>query len=239
MTPKFKKAGKIICSIIGIILLLLILLILTANVYVTASVRNRIYDLESVKTPDDLKQIDGKIDCIIVPGCGVYANGEASPLLADRLDTAIELYRRGIADKLLFSGDHSGLYYNEVKVMREYALDAGVPSEDIFLDHSGLSTSETIYRAYEIYGVRTAVIVTQEYHLSRALYLADRAGINAVGVRAEGHIFDEQMYFSSREMLARTKDFYLSFVDEPGDFDEEKIDITADGNITAERRDNG
>ncbi len=232
---KSRRRGiiRIVARAIVIVMLLVIAVILSTNVIVTYSARGRIYDLSDIETRSDIRQLDGTIDCIIVPGCGVYANQEPSPLLQDRLDTAIVLYKRGITDKLLFSGDHSGMYYNEVGVMREYAIEAGVPSEDIFLDHYGLSTSETIERAHDIYGIRTAVIVTQDYHLARALYLADTVGIDAVGVRAEGHIFDSQLDYSAREILARTKDFFMSFC--TNDHDGAEIDITADGNITAER----
>lgn len=235
--PKLTKVIRIACKVLAVIILTALATVLITNVIITASARGRIYDLSAVESRRSIRQIDGDIDCILVPGCGVYANGEASPLLSDRLDTAIELYRRGISDKLLFSGDHSGMYYNEVGVMREYAIERGIPSEDIFLDHYGLSTSDTVYRAYELFGVRSAVIVTQDYHLPRALYLAERAGIDAVGVRAEGHIFDSQLYFSSREIFARTKDLFLSLREGHGDDGQVIYDLTGDGNITAERQD--
>ena len=91
-------------------------------------------------------------DCIMILGCGVR-NGEPSPMLKDRLDTGIELYKKGLAPKIIMSGDHGGEFYNEVGVMKLYAIINGVPSTDIFMDHAGFSTYESLYRAKEVFGV--------------------------------------------------------------------------------------
>ena len=124
-------------------------------------------------------------DCILVLGCGVRDDGSPSPMLRDRMTTAVELYKSGAAPKLLVSGDHGRTGYDEVNVMRDFALKAGVPSEDIFMDHAGFSTYDSVYRAGEVFQVEKAVIVTQRYHLYRALYSAGRLGLEAVGCPAD------------------------------------------------------
>lgn len=154
-------------------------------------------------------------DCIIVPGCAIQG-GEPSDMLRDRLDRAIELYNSGVSDKILLSGDHSSDYYNELAVMENYTLKQGVPADAIETDHSGFSTYETVYRAKNVYGVKKAVIVTQKYHLYRAVYLARRFGIDAVGVKSMPNTYVNQLYCSLREVLARNKDFlYAIFKPEP------------------------
>ena len=130
------------------------------------------------------------------------------------------------------SGDHGQKDYDEVSVMRQYALDRGVPSEDIFMDHAGFSTYETMYRAWDIFGVKKAIVVTQKYHLYRALYDAKAFGIHADGVIATGHVFAAQTMWNMREALARVKDFvWCVFKPEPT-FRGEKIDIAGNGEET-------
>ena len=124
------------------------------------------------------------VDCILVLGCQVLDDGTPSLMLRDRLDTAIALYEAGAAPKLLMSGDHSREDYDEVGAMKRYAMAAGVPSEDIFLDHAGFSTYESIYRAKALFGAEKILIVTQEYHLYRAVYIAQKLGLEAWGERS-------------------------------------------------------
>lgn len=171
-------------------------------------------------------------DAIIVLGCGVYEDGTPTPLLSDRLDAAISLYHAGVAPKLLMSGDHYKDNYNEVAVMREYALERGVPSEDIFMDHAGLSTYDSMYRAANIFEIKSSVVVTQEYHLSRALYLANSLGIDSVGVIATGHTFQAQPYYSLREVLARSKDYTKCIFKPEASINGEVIDIRGNGEVT-------
>ncbi|MBQ3924202.1 MAG: YdcF family protein, partial [Firmicutes bacterium] len=121
----------------------------------------------------------------MVLGAEVKPDGTPSKMLKDRLDKAIELYRNGAAPKLLMSGDDGQVEYNEVKVMMQYAVDAGVPEKDIFLDHAGFSTYESMYRARDVFGVSSMVVVTQKYHEYRALYIAESLGIDVRGVPAE------------------------------------------------------
>lgn len=200
--------------------------IIVANAVVWMSSKNKIRAAE-----DD--QTNAGCDCIIVLGCGVW--GETpTPLLSDRLDTAIALYKAGAAPKLLMSGDHGRKDYNEVSVMRTYAIAEGVPSEDIFMDHAGFSTYETMVRAHDIFGVKKAVVVTQKYHLFRALYDASAFGIEVSGVSATGHSFASslQLMWSAREVLARTKDFIWCIVKPNPTYRGEPIDISGNGEVT-------
>lgn len=153
-------------------------------------------------------------DCIIVLGASVNADGTPSKMLQDRLDAGIELYKKGVAPKLLMSGDDGQIVYNEVNVMRNYAEAAGVPSEDIFLDHAGFSTYESVYRAKYIFDVKRMVAVTQSYHLYRTLYGCERMGIEAIGVAADQKVYTGQAMREVREILARDKDF-LKWVIKP------------------------
>ena len=187
---------------------------------------------------DKVRSLDASLndkgyDCIIVLGCGVLGD-QPTPLLSDRIDAAIALYKAKVAPKILMSGDHGRDGYDEVSVMRQYAMDRGVPSEDIFMDHAGFSTYETMYRAAEIFGIRKAVVVTQEYHLYRALYDAVNFGIEVQGTIAEGHEFSEINMFNwqVREVLARCKDVIWCIIKPDPSFLGEKIDISGNGEVT-------
>lgn len=180
---------------------------------------------KTMLTSEQATKLDN-VDCIIVLGCFVDEDGTPCNLLKDRLDTAIELYKKGAAPKIIMSGDHSSEEYNEVAAMKNYAVEHGVPSEDIFMDHAGYSTYETVYRAKEIFGANKAIFVTQEYHLYRTVYLAEKMGMDAYGVASDYKLHD------SREVLARCKDFVTSMVQpEPANLGSE-YSITGNGNVT-------
>lgn len=150
-------------------------------------------------------------DVIIVLGCGVKPDGSPSDMLRDRLLTAVDLYKSGAGKKLLLSGDSKNAEkYDEVGTMKRLCLSLGVPEEDIITDDLGLSTFESIDRAKKIYGIENAIIVTQKYHLYRALYIAKSRGIAAVGVPADLHTYGGQLFRDIREIPARVKDFILS-----------------------------
>ena len=164
----------------------------------------------------------------IIPGAGVYGN-KASPILHDRLATALMLYQNGIVSKLLVSGDHGKKYYDEVNVMRKWLQAKGVPQKDIYLDHAGFSTYETIYRADYIFCVEDAIIVTQHYHLARSLTIAFSRGIKVQGVAADQREYESIKFLVMRERLARIKDFFYAFMLKPEPaFLGEKIPITGD-----------
>ena len=153
-------------------------------------------------------------------------------MLEDRLRRAVELYQAGAASKILMSGDHGRKDYNEVQAMKQYAIEHGVPSEDVFMDHAGFSTYESCYRAKEIFNADKIIIVTQEYHLYRALYIAEELGMEAYGVSSDYRTYYNQKMRDAREVLARVKDFlYILFQPEPT-YLGEQIPISGNGDIT-------
>jgi SanA protein len=142
---------------------------------------------------------------VIVPGASVLSSGKPSDILADRLSTAIDLYEAGKVKKFLLSGDHGQVNYNEVETMGQYLLDQGISADDIVLDHAGFDTYDTMVRAREIFQVDSAVVVTQEFHLPRAIYLGRAAGLDITGVVADKKTYVKMSYFIFREYFARVK----------------------------------
>ncbi len=120
----------------------------------------------------------------LVLGASVYNNGTLSPVLEERVDKAIELYRAGKVQKILMTGDNTTLDHNEVEPVRKYLLAADIPAKDIFLDYAGVDTYSSMYRARDVFDVTSVTIVTQQFHLPRAVYIARRLGLDAVGVQA-------------------------------------------------------
>ena len=223
-----KKPIKILLIAVCCVLVAAILgssAVLIANAYVKGSTAPNILSPEEAAKLED-------VDCIIVLGCLVKADGTPSDMLADRVSVGVSLYQNGTSPKLLMSGDHGQKEYDEVNTMKSCATLAGVPSEDIFMDHAGFSTYESIYRAKEIFGADKIVIVTQEYHLHRALYVADALGIEAYGVSADLRSYSGQAKRDVREVLARIKDMaYALFKPQPtylGD----PISLNQSGDVT-------
>ena len=219
-----KKLKKIILSFL-IVSLVFIILFASVNIYVVFGTKDRI------TTKDKAADISD-VDCIIVLGCHVKSDGVPGRMLTDRLDAGIALYKAGVAPKLLMSGDHGTKEYNEVGTMKRYAEEAGVPSEDIFMDHAGFSTYETVYRAKEIFCAEKVVIVTQEYHMYRALNIAESLGLEAYGVCAEDKTYSGQLYREIREILARVKDAVKGIYKPEPTYLGDKIPISSDGNLT-------
>ncbi len=170
-------------------------------------------------------------DCILVLGCGVYGN-TPSHMLEDRLLQGIELYENGASKKMLMSGDHGKKYYDEVNVMKNFATERGVPSEDIFMDHAGFSTYESMYRAKEVFKAEKILIVTQKYHLHRAIYDARALGLDAYGVASDPRSYSGQLYRDIREILARNKDFIYSIIKPEPTYLGEAIPVQGNGNLT-------
>lgn len=183
-----------------------------------------------IVSPEKAKDLGA--DCIIVLGCKVRENGEPSDMLRDRLERGVELYRLGAAPKIIMSGDHGRKSYNEVGTMKHYAVDCGVPSSDVFMDHAGFSTYETVYRAKEVFGAKKVIIVTQRYHLSRALYIAKSLGLEAVGVDSDLETYRGQLRRDVREVLARCKDFLTSVIKPQPKYLGEAIPVSGDGDLT-------
>ncbi len=174
--------------------------------------------------------------CVMVLGAGVRSDGTPTPMLKDRLDMGIYLYKTGKASKILMSGDHATKGYDEVNVMKSYAIEAGVPAEDVFCDHAGLSTYDSVYRAKHIFGQERLIIVSQSYHLFRALYIAGILEIDAVGVSADLHdySFKVDLFNYARESVARCKDALFSIFKPKSRIVGDPIPLTPEtnGNIT-------
>ncbi|MBN7773101.1 SanA/YdcF family protein [Clostridium aminobutyricum] len=153
----------------------------------------------------DLKELNA--DCILVLGAGLKADGTPNHMLEDRLEVGRALYEAGSAPKLLLTGDHGQEDYDEVNAMKTYMLNHGVPEADIFLDHAGFSTYDSMYRAKDIFEVKTVIVVTQKYHQYRALYLAEKLGYKAYGVCSDQRTYAGQQIRDIREIIARNKDF--------------------------------
>ncbi len=224
---KFKKMLKTFFLIVVAAIGLGFLSIVALNAYVTGTSSDNI--VASSDFSEDV--FDNSYDCIIVLGAGLR-NGTPSPMLKDRLEKGISLYKSGVAPKLLMSGDHGRENYNEVQVMKQYAIDAGVPSQDIFMDHAGFSTYETMVRAQDIFDVKSPVIVTQQYHLHRAVYIASRLDFNCLGVPTDPCTYGGESKRTIREYIARCKDVATVLLNIPPTYGGDKIPITGDGNAT-------
>lgn len=220
-----KKTGKILLYLLLCLIYLGCSSIYLVNQHVKTIGEKRFLSVESAGKLTD-------IDCILVFGCQVSKDGIPSPMLSDRLFRAIEVYRTGVAPKLLMSGDHGRKDYDEVTAMKHYATQRGVPPEDVFLDHAGFSTYETLYRAKEIFGAKKVLLVTQSYHLSRALYIAQQLGLDAYGVPSDLDTYGGQLRYDAREVLARCKDFVFCLFRPKPTYLGTPISLAGDGNQT-------
>lgn len=171
-------------------------------------------------------------DAIIVLGASVYPDGTPSGILQDRLDDGIALYFAGAAPKIIMSGDNGTESYNECWAMKQYAISQGVPSEDVFCDHAGFSTYETMYRARHVFGADRVVIATQTYHLYRAVYDAQGVGMEAIGVPSDYGEYVNQSWYDIREVFARTKDFFQVLFSVPSTFVGDPISLDQSGDVT-------
>ena len=212
----------------GVLLLLCASLMLTLVMTVSTSMvkltAERIVATESLSPDTDY-------DCILVLGAGVRDDGSPSDMLYDRVSVSTEVYTALGDTPILMSGDHTG-DYNEVGVMKSLATELGVPSEDIFLDHEGYSTYESLYRAKAVFGAKKIIIITQEYHLHRALYIARELGMEAVGVSADLRSYRGQTRYNAREHLARFKDFFTAAKGEYDGHLDPPVDLNGNGNET-------
>ncbi len=173
-------------------------------------------------------------DCVLVLGCGVWGD-RPSHMLEDRLLVGIELCKNGASEKLLMSGDHGRDEYDEVNVMKKFATDRGLDSEDVFMDHAGFSTYESMYRARDIFKAKKVLIVTQEYHLYRAIFVARRLGLDAYGVTSDLRDYGGQIFRDIREILARNKDFVYTIVQPEPTYLGEAIPVQGNGDKTNDK----
>lgn len=216
---------KIYIIIAVSVILVVFLSVFSVNYYVKSISGKKII------SPEKITEINNA-DCIIILGCGVKFNGQPSMMLADRLERGIDLYKQGVAPKIIMSGDHGQIEYDEVNTMKQFAIDKNIPSEDIFMDHAGFSTYESMYRAKEIFKAQSIVIVSQEYHLYRAIYIAEKLGIEAYGVNADYRLYGGEKYREAREILARVKDFFKTIFKPEPTYLGETIPVSGNGNIT-------
>ena len=213
---------------VGIIIIIIIVLIISLiNFYVKNSTKNQIIEKDDYST---LKNID----CIIILGAGIWGD-KPSPMLEDRLKEGILLYNNEVSDKIIMSGDHGREEYDEVNTMKKYAIENGIPSENIFMDHAGFSSYESIYRAKEIFNAKKVVIVTQKYHLYRALYIANQLGLEAYGVGADPRQYVGAIYREAREILARNKDFIKCIFKPEPTYLGDTIPVSGNGDITNDK----
>lgn len=211
-----------------------ILIIAVAGAIGTFSVDYHVSRVGSkyILSPDKVPESDA----IIVLGAYVYPNGRLSDMLKDRVDTGLEVYNKGKGKKLLLSGDHGQTTYDEVNSMKNYVKSKGIKAEDIFMDHAGFSTYETMYRARDVFKAKKVIIITQEYHLKRAVYLARSLGIDAYGVVADKQDYRGMATYKAREVLARCKAFLNINITKPKPtFLGEPIPITGDGRVTDDK----
>ena len=224
---KYKWIKRIFLIGVGICVLG-VMAVFAMNGYIKSFVKDSLYYNEEVSDVP-------KVDCIMVLGAGVSDGGAPSLVLRDRLDKGIELYKRGVSERLLMTGDHGRKDYDEVNVMKQYAIDAGVPAEHIFMDHAGFSTYESMYRARDVFEVKSLAIVTQPYHEYRAVYAAKELGLTAYGTPSVATQYKGSWTLEVRETLARVKEFFNLLIKPEPTYLGEKISIHGTGEATDDR----
>jgi len=227
MNKKHTKTGKKLKIILGTFILIslsALLSVLLINYHVISSVKDKII------TENEAVSLDA--DCILILGAGVWDNETPSHMLEDRLLQGIKLYKNGASSRLLMSGDHGRKEYDEVNVMKQFAIDRNINSAHIFMDHAGFGTYDSLYRSKKIFQAEKIIIVTQKYHLYRALYIAENLGLEAYGVASDPRIYAGQEYRDLREVLARVKDFFNMILKPKSTFLGEAIPVNGNGDLT-------
>ena len=223
-----KNMLKILIIIILILCALIGIMMLSINFYVVNKTKSKIV------TEKQAKELEN-VDCILVLGAGIWGD-KPSPMLEDRLLQGITLYNNQTSSKIIMSGDHGKEEYDEVNVMKDFAIEKGVKSEDIFMDHAGFSTYDSVYRAKEIFKAQKIIIVTQKYHLHRALYVAEKLGIEAYGVTSDPREYRGQVVRELREVLARDKDFFKCIIKPEPTYLGDTIPVSGNGDATNDKK---
>ena len=174
-------------------------------------------------------------DAILILGCQVKPDGSLSLMLKDRLDKGIELYKNGVAPKVIVSGDHGRDDYDEVNAMKKYMIQNEVPSEDIFMDHAGFNTYDSMYRAKNIFNVNKCIVVTQKYHLYRSIYIGNALSMETYGVPAQNIKYVGQLGRDIREVLARDKDVVKCIFKPQATYMGDTIPVSNNGDITNDK----
>ena len=226
MKSYVRKHNKPVAGLLGILCAVLVIAFLAINQYVAGVGARHTYSGEDVP----------EADAILILGAYVRPDGTMSDMLQDRVTVGYQLYQNGKAPKLIVSGDHGRHDYDEVNTMKDYLKDQGLDGQDIFMDHAGFSTYESLYRARDIFQVRKVIIVTQDYHLRRALFIARELGLDAYGVASDRRDYGQMAVNELREMAARNKDFWLAKVLKPEPtFLGDAIPVWGDGRATDDR----
>jgi SanA protein len=203
----WKRILKMLLMIIIMCIIIIFLILSIPRIITGIYSHDRIYSIETAPVE--------KI--AIVFGAGLWKNGTATPILYDRVETAVQLYKSGKVGKILMSGDNRFVDYNEPAVMREVAISLGVPDDEIILDYAGRSTYDTCYRAKEIFGVEKAILVTQAFHLPRAIYTCNHLGVDSIGVEADRRVYrkSSRLFWNTRELLATVNALWEIHVTHP------------------------
>lgn len=218
-----KAVGGVLALVLAVVVVAVLVFVGT-NAAAVLTTRDDIVDQQTAAAFD--------ADAIVVLGASVRPDGTPSGILQDRLDDGIALYFAGAAPKIIMSGDNGTESYNECWAMKQYAISQGVPSEDVFCDHAGFSTYETMYRARHVFGAERVVVATQTYHLYRALYDAQGVGMEAIGVPSDYGEYANQSWYDIREVFARTKDYFQVLFSVPSTFVGDPISLDQSGDVT-------
>jgi SanA protein len=215
-------AMKRLIKLLSVIFGLAILFYINANLWVWLVSRGSIVTVSQTKPAD----------AVIILGAYVRPDGALSWILKDRLDTGLKVYNQGSASKILVTGDHGQHEYNEVQAMKDYLQSHGVPAQDIFMDHAGFDTYDSIYRARDVFQVKSAIIISQNFHIPRAVYIAKRLGLETQGVQAR--LYYPWWYRNTiRDSIARVKAYTdIEILKSKPRFLGEVISIHGDGTAT-------
>ncbi len=227
---RFIFAALAVCCVVGIASM-------TINNHIVKSQKDNILCAVNEDAPElsssDIEALKEKnADCILVLGAGIKDDETPTPMLKDRLDMGIMLYEAGIAPKILLTGDNGTETHNEIHVMLNYVIKAGVPEEDIFCDHAGFSTYDSMYRAKEIFSAETMIVVTQTYHEYRALHIGEVLGLKVYGAAADQMTYAGQPVREIREVMARVKDYFKAMGKPESVLGGEVIPISGSGIIS-------
>lgn len=223
--------GKIFKGLFALILVVLIGCVLVVGI---PNLIEYFGSSSKIVSASQVESSTASYDCILVLGASVNPNGTPSTILQDRLDTAAALYNAGAAPKIIVSGDdESDKSYDEVTNMKAYLVKLGIPSSDIFCDHAGINTYDSMYRAKNVFSVKTMIVVTQTYHQYRALYDANALGMSAVGVASDIRTYADQAYYDFREIFARVSDFRKVLMKTKSTYLSEPVSLSQSGDVTS------
>lgn len=216
------------CKLLAVAVIVAALLVVAANAITVLSTRGQVHTVAQLA--DEFA--GDPADAAVVLGASVYADGRPSDILADRLEVAVDLYEAGAVRAIICSGDNRSSHYDESDAMKAYCVSLGVPSEDVYVDHGGVTTYDSMYRARYVFGAERIIVATQAYHLYRAMFIADALGMDAWGVATDKGAYHNQFSYSVREVMARTKDFFAALLRIPVETAGETVSLSSSGDLT-------